>query len=477
MTERGQNQAWSARAGLLHPAWWLATGLLLLNDHYLKGAGQLAPWLTGKLSDFAGMMMAPLVLAALLAPRSRPAFLLAHVLVGVAFSALKLSSWCAAVWCEVGALLGLTWQVVCDPSDLLALPVLGLSHWLFGPGRPSLGPARAWQGLATALAHGVGFVSIVATSRLPPPEPVLGPRPQDKVYVGYGGELREFERDTGKATRSLPCRIHPYRGTRFNGQALFSIEYRTVIGCDLPSGRVLWTRELERAELVHADDERVILRTPDAVLALGATTGKPLWQRERDNEGAAVLPEHVVVRLPDGSLQFLALHDGSAVVERGRLGPGFVTGGGAIYGFDSNELLVLDGAGQVRARRPHSLVGPERLQATPDTLIAHSQDGTLTGIDRAQLRPLWQLANAELAALTSHVAVTHRRTGCNDNTLDARDVRTGRRLWHVPWCPYSASVAADETLLLTLSEANGHYELAARDPESGRPLWHTALDD
>jgi hypothetical protein len=54
------------RAGLAHPAWWLALALLALNDHVLKGAGLLPAWLTGKLSDVAGLVVAPVLLAALL---------------------------------------------------------------------------------------------------------------------------------------------------------------------------------------------------------------------------------------------------------------------------------------------------------------------------------------------------------------------------------------------------------------------------
>src|SRR5690606_18514082 len=43
-----------------------ALGLLLLNDWWLKGA-QIAPaWLTGKLSDFCGLLVAPVALLLLL---------------------------------------------------------------------------------------------------------------------------------------------------------------------------------------------------------------------------------------------------------------------------------------------------------------------------------------------------------------------------------------------------------------------------
>jgi len=51
---------------LSHPLWWAALALLVANDHVLKGAGLLPESLTGKLSDFAGMIVAPPLLGALI---------------------------------------------------------------------------------------------------------------------------------------------------------------------------------------------------------------------------------------------------------------------------------------------------------------------------------------------------------------------------------------------------------------------------
>src|SRR5690606_7865931 len=56
-----------ARA-LLTPTWIGALLLLVANDHWLKGSGMVPGVLTGKLSDFAGMLVAPTLLAALLSP-------------------------------------------------------------------------------------------------------------------------------------------------------------------------------------------------------------------------------------------------------------------------------------------------------------------------------------------------------------------------------------------------------------------------
>ena len=56
---------------LLHPLPLAAIALTALNDHLLKGSGALPGWLTGKLSDFAGLFFFPIaVVAAWRAPRA-----------------------------------------------------------------------------------------------------------------------------------------------------------------------------------------------------------------------------------------------------------------------------------------------------------------------------------------------------------------------------------------------------------------------
>jgi hypothetical protein len=48
-------------AALRSPMFGAALSVLVLNDHWLKGAGLLPGWLTGKLSDFAGLIVAPIL--------------------------------------------------------------------------------------------------------------------------------------------------------------------------------------------------------------------------------------------------------------------------------------------------------------------------------------------------------------------------------------------------------------------------------
>src|SRR5262245_28812425 len=68
----------SARfAVLLHPLFLCALALLLVNDHLLKGAGILPGAITGKLSDLAGLIVAPVLVAALVGARTPPSRALA----------------------------------------------------------------------------------------------------------------------------------------------------------------------------------------------------------------------------------------------------------------------------------------------------------------------------------------------------------------------------------------------------------------
>jgi hypothetical protein len=106
---------------LLHPAALAAMVLLALNDHVLKGR---APgWLTGKLSDFAGLLFFPLLLTAgwntarwaLRRPwrLTSRALVIAVVATGIGFT----------IW-KLGGVLG----AVRDPSDLAALVMLAPAY-------------------------------------------------------------------------------------------------------------------------------------------------------------------------------------------------------------------------------------------------------------------------------------------------------------------------------------------------------------
>ncbi|HEX2879863.1 MAG TPA: hypothetical protein VHO25_10065 [Polyangiaceae bacterium] len=115
------------------PVWWGALGLLLVNDHVLKRSvdpGTFAATVTGKLSDVAGLIVAPMLVGALAGrvvgtPR---AVRYAFAGVVVLFCALKVSPWLAGTWVSAWELLGVAQQLTADPTDLLALPVAYLAY-------------------------------------------------------------------------------------------------------------------------------------------------------------------------------------------------------------------------------------------------------------------------------------------------------------------------------------------------------------
>lgn len=136
MNQRAANVAGGA---LLHPVVLASMVVLVINDHLLKHTHP--SWLTGKLSDFAGLLFFPLLLQGFTELAER-AVVGAHVpsrtvlgisvgLVGVVFTLTEITAWGPTLY--VGALdwaLGSGHQTWADPTDLLALPTLVLSYWL-----------------------------------------------------------------------------------------------------------------------------------------------------------------------------------------------------------------------------------------------------------------------------------------------------------------------------------------------------------
>ncbi|WP_437968406.1 hypothetical protein WMF04_03550 [Sorangium sp. So ce260] len=183
---------------LLHPLWIGALALLVLNDHALKGSGLLPGWLTGKLSDFAGLLVAPVVLASLLRVTSRRGFLGAHVATGAVFSAIKLAPDAARAVEGLMALTPIPWSITVDPTDLVALPLLLVSYRVLGEAARQPEPTRRPIGRRLALM--AGSLACVATSYEPVPcgegEECLPPQPQEiaSLLIGNTTETEQLFR-------------------------------------------------------------------------------------------------------------------------------------------------------------------------------------------------------------------------------------------------------------------------------------------
>ena len=127
----------------LHPLTLVAIAVLVVNDWVLKP--RYSPsFVTGKLSDLAGLAAAPVVLTALVGlvllaaarlgvrvdPRlSQRRLVLAIVATGAGFAAIKLSARAASWFTDVlGVIRPAT--VHLDRTDLACLPMLAIAYWI-----------------------------------------------------------------------------------------------------------------------------------------------------------------------------------------------------------------------------------------------------------------------------------------------------------------------------------------------------------
>ena len=153
------------RRALLHPLWLTCLALLLLNDHVLKHAAGIAGApVTGKLSDVAGLVIAPILLAVLIRARRHGALLAIHGVTGAVFAAINVSPAAAGAFESLTALGPLPWAITVDPTDLLALPALGLSWALL---RHASSGATSPRRSGVAVAAIAGALACAATSPAP----------------------------------------------------------------------------------------------------------------------------------------------------------------------------------------------------------------------------------------------------------------------------------------------------------------------
>jgi hypothetical protein len=130
----------------LHPVPLVALVILAVNDHYLKGRHLLPQWLTGKLSDFGGLLFFPLLLTALgdtiacFVSRitgwrldyslRRWKVVAACVATAAVFTPLELSAAYGDFYTRTLGRIGFPSETYADLTDLLALTMLPVAAWL-----------------------------------------------------------------------------------------------------------------------------------------------------------------------------------------------------------------------------------------------------------------------------------------------------------------------------------------------------------
>ncbi|HTL32173.1 MAG TPA: hypothetical protein VL326_03555 [Kofleriaceae bacterium] len=126
----------------------MAVLLLVVNDWVLKP--RFPGVVTGKLSDVAGLIFAPVVLSAAIGlvlklARVRDPYLTQRRLVlciaatGLTFAAVKLSAGAAEAVAHALSHIGRRASIYLDRTDLLALPALAIAYWI---GRDELARLR-----------------------------------------------------------------------------------------------------------------------------------------------------------------------------------------------------------------------------------------------------------------------------------------------------------------------------------------------
>jgi hypothetical protein len=152
---------------LAHPATIVSVVVLVVNDHLLKAAYP-GP-VTGKLSDLAGLVVAPPLLALLatvLVPRlpGRFAAIGSTAATGVGFAVVKCTSAGAAAASAAWSVVNGPSMVGADPTDLFALPGLGIAWWVWTRVRDRPAPTRLVRLVRVAVLLPAAALAVAATS-------------------------------------------------------------------------------------------------------------------------------------------------------------------------------------------------------------------------------------------------------------------------------------------------------------------------
>lgn len=180
-----------SRKILISAPFLIALGVLLLNDHVLKTA--YPGWLTGKLSDFAGLYVMAVFCYAILGRyfRSNRSLLVLHTGIGIAFAAWKVAP-VELIFIEISKLISIPLPSrVKDISDLIALMILPLSYYHIHRFRELPNVSLSLPKLKRVLSSGVlllAGLAIIATYSGKRYE--IRPNVEQKTYMAWP-EIRE----------------------------------------------------------------------------------------------------------------------------------------------------------------------------------------------------------------------------------------------------------------------------------------------
>ena len=430
---------------LSHPVWWLALGLLIVNDHVLKGAGLLDPMVTGKLSDLAGLIVAPMLMASILRAHRQSTLLFCHLAVGIVFAAINLSPAIASLWSGAFASFGVPCRVWSDPSDLAALPALAVSWRLLVPAaartehlRPT---AITW---IRRLALATGALACIASS----PWPVARPTVVDgRVLVeDQRGIMVVVDATSGAVLKTLRASGSNEAPPAIHDRILYQVQTGariTGIHIDNPQTPFeIWKHPDAEARLriLAVDAHRLYVASNDERLrAIDRVHGTEVWSLAAETR----------------YVDELTIEGDTIIVAGGeRVEAANVRTGRSLWSFQAEDNVgvarVLDG-----------------------TVYVVSLEGVVHGLSLSSGREVWRYDADDDACnmYGPHVFVQPGTVfACFDETAQAIDLESGK----VRWSHERVPVGLGDDVLLLRGDSETLYGL---DANSGKQLWRRELDD
>lgn len=200
----------NAKNQLLHPFFLLCLFLLLLNDFYLKPV--FANVLTGKLSDFAGLIVFPVFIAGLFPASGKWAALVT----GILFLVWK-TPFVGPVIDWLNGFMPFAIHRVIDYSDYWALLILPVAHRMLNRGQA----LKVYTGKLIRIGRigsaGVACFAVCATTMAP-----KWGVPPGTVYIGKTYKIKKSKDEVIAMIQSLGYNVTPHSS---RGQATLMPDY------------------------------------------------------------------------------------------------------------------------------------------------------------------------------------------------------------------------------------------------------------
>jgi hypothetical protein len=281
-------------AAVTRPAFVAAVGVLLVNDHLLKGAGLLPAAVTGKLSDVAGLFFFPVLLTVLVGllvglrddDRIRRVSAAAAFATAGVFGLVNLTPALAATLSDTWG----TWTA--DPTDLACLPLVVAGHlWLVR----HLDRRGASTFRSTARTRRLAMVGLAAAASLATSKPT--PTPEAEIQNTTDDSLSFVDSPAQLVYRASDARDNTLRRIGIDGSEdteIAPVDYR--LGSMSHSGDTIALID-ESTIALYRDDTSNLLQIPslpdepNSVLVSpnGDTLAATTYRRDDDDNYLATI--------------------------------------------------------------------------------------------------------------------------------------------------------------------------------------------